>query len=510
VNRSRHVGSLRPDASSPASKADTTPPRQIARQDSRRSEHIDSMAVAGLTTNGANNDAIAASEISRRAPSVRDHHMLQELPEVTDVPLMPVFCTQRALAELASREAERIVCVTHFAEQYVTANGSSANDSAPSRFMSNAIAMPAIAADGESATCEVKLAPPGTNVSYSHWVEPGLGIVEESKFGDYRLIRLTLPEHIHRDRRQHAQASGHDVAPLRHASFAGYSYLFRRQRSDGWTAVRYTNYVPGVIEADPRYADPSEAANELAADGLYTVPPGQRYVSFNHGRFGAWEESGPKQIDGSPAVCFEPARGRSWHPVCPAATGVGVRDGDLIIEAWYVSSPDVRVNHVENARQTPAVRYPARYGRKPPVFGRGTYIETATTAGMVIAGTASILRSEVVHDPAQACQRVPKSAIRSTLDVYLRRQVALTIDNIAFLLSAQNLHAQGVNASFRLENLTGIRVYLKEAEYAAVACEELARLLPANTPRIFLEDHVCRPGWLVEIEGLAWKSRDWV
>lgn len=456
------------------------------------SEHVDSVGVAGPTANGAN--------LCRQSLAP-----LGWLPELTEMPLLPVFCTQRALAEVASREAERIVCVTHFAEQYVTANGSPANDSAPSRFMSNAIAMPAIAADGESATCEVKLAPPGTNVSYSHWVEPGLGIVEESQFGDYRIIRLTLPEHIHRDRRQHAQASGHDVAPLRHASFAGYSYLFQRQRSDESTAVRYTNYVPGVIEADPRYADPSEAANALAADGRYTVPPGQRYVSFNHGRFGAWEESGPKQIDGSPAVCFEPARGRSWHPVCPAATGVGVRDGDLIIEAWYVSSPDVRVNHVENARQTPAVRYPARYGRKPPVFARGTYIEeTATTAGMVIAGTASILRSEVVHDPTKACQRVPKSAIRSTLDVYLRRQVALTIDNIAFLLSAQNLHAQGVNASFRLEDLTGIRVYLKEADYAAVACEELARLLPPNTPRIFLENHVCRPGWLVEIEGLAW------
>lgn len=452
------------------------------------------MDVAGPTTNGVNLPGQSLSP-------------LEWLPELPDAPLTPVFCTQQGLTELASREAERIVCVTHFADQYVTANGS-AGDSDPSRFMSNAIAMPAIAAGEQTATCEVKLAPPGTNVSYSHWIEPGLGIVEESKFGDYRLIRLTLPESIHGDRRQHAQASGHDDAPLRHASFAGYSYLFRRQRSGGLTAVRYTNYVPDVIEADPRYADPSEATDELAADGLYAVPPGLRYVSFNHGRFGAWEESGPKQIDGSSAVCFEPARGRSWHPVCPAATGVGVRGGDLIIEAWYVNCADVRVAHIENERQTPAFQYPTRYGRKPPVFSRGTYIETAAAAGVVIAGTASILRSEVIHDPLQAGQGIPKSAMTETLDACLRRQIELTIDNIAFLLSAQNLNAQNVNASFGLEDLTGIRVYLKKAEYAAVARKEVARLLPAETPRVFLEDHVCRPGWLVEIEGLAWKSRD--
>jgi len=48
-------------------------------------------------------------------------------------------------------------------------------------------------------------------------------------------------------------------------------------------------------------------------------------------------------------------------------------------------------------------------------------------------------------------------------------------------------------------------VYLKHAEHVWAAQEEIDRLLPDGTPLIFLRNHICRPGWLVEIEGLVYQ-----
>jgi hypothetical protein len=419
-------------------------------------------------------------------------------------PLTPVFCTQQGLADLADKERERIVCVTHFSGQYVAAE-----KPAEDGFMSIQMAIPAIVSHEEDLVCEVKLAAAGTTVDYSHWVEPGLGIVEESRFDEQRLLRLTLREQDHRNLHSGSggQVVGHDEAPLRNAAFAGYSYLFRRQRSESWTALRYTNYVRGVIDVDGNYANLAEGVVGAMHDGTYAVPPGQRYVSFNHGRFDAWEQSGPKRISGLVEPCYEPAAGRSWRPVCPAATGIGTKDGDLIIEAWYTSLPEIRVSYVENARQTPAFRYDTRYGRKPPVFARGTYVETASGAGVIVSGTASILQSEIVHDPTPALQGVSEATRSSILEDCLRRQFALTIENIGYLLSGSNLDPQGVCASFDLEDLSGLRIYIKHPEHVRAAREEADRLLPSGLSLMFVENHICRPGWLLEIEGLAWKSR---
>jgi hypothetical protein len=415
--------------------------------------------------------------------------------------LTPVLCTEQELANLARREAKRIVCATHFSEQYIAARGLATDG-----FMSNQLAIPALTTDGYVASHEVKLAPRGSTVDYARWVEHDLGVVEESRFGEQRLIRLTLPEHQTRGAMACTEFTGHDATSLHHAAFAGYSYLFRRQRSKGWTALRYTNYVRGVIDVDNGYVGSPELADP-GLGGTYMAPQGQRYVSFNHGRFDAWEQSGPKQIGGSTAVSYEPAGGRPWRPVCPAATGIGSKGGDLIVEAWYTASPEVGVSYVENARQTPAWRYDERYGKKPPVFARGTYIETATGAGMIISGTASILQSEIVCDPELALRGAPEAEKSSILEQCLRSQFSLTVENIRFLMSATNLHPQGVDAAFTLEDLTGVRIYLKGSERMWIAREEAARLFPSGTPMIFLENHICRPGWLLEIEGLAWRRK---
>jgi hypothetical protein len=445
------------------------------------------------------------SDMPCRMPVAPDRTAPGSERNLASVLLTPVFCTQRQVAEFAQQEADRIICVTRFSDRYRVANGSTAGE-----FMSNQLAMPAITVGVDDPTCEVRLAPQGKTVSYRRWIESDLGVVEESRFGDQQLVRLTLPEHWHAntDSSRWAHATGHDRAPLRHAAFAGYSYLFRRQRSHGLTALRYTNYLPGVIDVDSRYADPGEHAFASTSDGVYTVPPGQRYVSFNHGRFDAWQKSGPKRLYGTTVLCYEPANGRAWVPVCPATTVIGTKNGDLVIEAWYTVSPDVCVRHVNNTRQTTPFRYKARYGRKPPVFARGTYIETTGYTGMIISGTASILKSEVMHDPTQALLGVRESATRSILEDCLRRQLSQTIQNIAFLLSISNLRPQGVGGALTLGDLASIRVYLKHPEHAMLVRDKLASMLPNEIPMILVENDICRPGWLVEIEGLAWRPRD--
>jgi hypothetical protein len=420
---------------------------------------------------------------------------------VTARPLLtPIFCAGNDLTAL---DASQVVSVTRFADRYVAAPRSCHRlDANP--YMSNQIAVPALAVNGTDATCEVRLAPQGTRVTYRRWLEPELGVVEESCFGDQRVVRLTLAEDDHATRGRDASRAERNLAPLRHAAYAGYTYLFGRQQRDQWRAVRYTNYVPGVIEVDSRYADASPRSEAGASDdGSYWAPVGQRYVSFNQGRFDAWAQSGPKRIAGAAAISFEPANGRRWRPVCPAATGIGAGHGDLVIEGWYTVCPDTRLQYIENGWQTPAFRYDTRYGPKPPVFARGTYVKTSTVAGVVVSGTASSRRSEIIHDPAQEAT-ISQSAL---LETCLRKQLKVTIENIAYLLSGRNLRPQGVEGAFGLSDLVGVRVYLKHGEHAPQAQQELTALLPSHVPTIFLEDHVCRPGWLLEIEGMAWRAQ---
>src|ERR1700677_2652523 len=187
--------------------------------------------------------------------------------------LTPVFCAGN---ELAALDAGQVVSVTRFADRYVAAPRSRDRLDTNS-YMSNQIAVPALAVNGTDATCEVRLAPQGTRVTYRRWLEPELGVVEESCFGDQRVVRLTLAEDDHVTRGRDVRRAGHDLAPLRNAAYAGYTYLFGRQQRGHWRAVRYTNYVPGVIEVDSRYADLSYRSAAGASDGSYWAPVGQRY-----------------------------------------------------------------------------------------------------------------------------------------------------------------------------------------------------------------------------------------
>lgn len=109
-------------------------------------------------------------------------------------------------------------------------------------------------------------------------------------------------------------------------------------------------------------------------------------------------------------------------------------------------------------------------------FERGTRIDYADRTHLLISGTASINPSgEVVHVGD------------------IGRQLEYALENIEGLLRSANAH---------LDDMTHFLVYVRDpSDYPRVA-GYFAERFP-ETPRLVLRAPVCRPEWLVEIEGIA-------
>lgn len=114
-------------------------------------------------------------------------------------------------------------------------------------------------------------------------------------------------------------------------------------------------------------------------------------------------------------------------------------------------------------------------------FERGTRIGYADRAQLLISGTASIdAAGQVVHRGDVA------------------RQLAHALDNVAALLGAGGAGP---------DDLTHLIVYLRDpADYPRIAAS-LAERFP-GLPLLILRGAVCRPEWLVEVEGIASIAQD--
>jgi enamine deaminase RidA (YjgF/YER057c/UK114 family) len=110
-------------------------------------------------------------------------------------------------------------------------------------------------------------------------------------------------------------------------------------------------------------------------------------------------------------------------------------------------------------------------------FERGTRTTYGDRTHYLISGTASIDKEgQILHE--------------GDLD----GQVERTLENIEALLSHQGAH---------LSDLKQAVVYLRDSSDGARTRMLLASLLPLSVPFIVVEGRVCRPGWLVEIEGIG-------
>ena len=78
----------------------------------------------------------------------------------------------------------------------------------------------------------------------------------------------------------------------------------------------------------------------------------------------------------------------------------------------------------------------------------------------------------------------------------IQGQIRRTFENISALLA---------DANARLEDLTHLIVYLRDIADYALTEEYISSHYP-EIPCVIVQAPVCRPGWLIEIEGIAIKS----
>jgi enamine deaminase RidA (YjgF/YER057c/UK114 family) len=110
-------------------------------------------------------------------------------------------------------------------------------------------------------------------------------------------------------------------------------------------------------------------------------------------------------------------------------------------------------------------------------FERGLRIQFGDRSHLHISGTASIDKNGEILYPGD-----------------IRGQTERTIENIEALLRPHNA---------TLENMQYLLLYVRNRKHYQFIQDILAEKLPVSIPLIPVEGSVCRPGWLIEMEGLA-------
>lgn len=161
-----------------------------------------------------------------------------------------------------------------------------------------------------------------------------------------------------------------------------------------------------------------------------------------------------------------------------ASTGIEGRmahpEVAVLMDAYAV--PEITAEQLTFLKGTGFMNPTHEYG---VTFERGTEVSYGDRKHVFISGTASINdKGEVVHP-----QEVLKQAQRA-------------LDNISALLN---------EASCTMEDMAYLLIYLRDvADYKPV--EDYMQALYPGVPKLILLAPVCRPGWLIEIEGMALRA----
>lgn len=174
------------------------------------------------------------------------------------------------------------------------------------------------------------------------------------------------------------------------------------------------------------------------------------------------------------------------HSGYPAATGIGMNEGGVIIEFIAMQSDEAITFAVDNPEQIAAHRYSEDVlvgntcNKATPKFERARFLKCFDQQMMFISGTAAI-KGEQTIGPSNPLE-----------------QTEVTISNIKKLYSEQVLiknHLQFESVSFN-----HCRVYLKnETDFNIV--EKICRNEFGDIPMVFIQANICRDNLLVEIEG---------
>ncbi len=194
----------------------------------------------------------------------------------------------------------------------------------------------------------------------------------------------------------------------------------------------------------------------------------QRYQEFNNLRAGFYDENFNRNG-------------------FPAATGIGMNMGGVIIEFVAVDAPEAVSLPLNNPEQTAAHGYSEKVlvGKQAemkatPKFERARYLELFGKKQIFISGTASIRgeKTKGVSDPV--------------------KQTEITIQNMQRLYSQEILSAITENS---LRPVYGhARVYVKNRkDFAAI--KKTFKSYYGNLPVVYIIADICRDDLLVEIEG---------
>lgn len=219
----------------------------------------------------------------------------------------------------------------------------------------------------------------------------------------------------------------------------------RLRRSAHPSPVRVWNFLPGIYAA---------------------VEPGvNRYMDFNAARHAAFVS-----LFGVEAV-------RSGD--LPTASCLG-HNGDRM--AVHVLGTLDGGRAVENPRQTPAFRYSAKYGPRPPCFARATACQFGGDRCLLVGGTASVLGEDSVHGGSREAQ------------------LAETLANLRALVArAQARDAADTPASEVLAS----RVYYKREVDRGWVQDALPSEFTRHSAPQFVRADICREELLLEIELLV-------
>lgn len=155
-----------------------------------------------------------------------------------------------------------------------------------------------------------------------------------------------------------------------------------------------------------------------------------------------------------------------------AGTGPGAGLGAELMAIKGLSEAQVRA--MRDERNMPAAM---SYGVS---FERGIAVRYGDRLHCHVSGTASIGPQGGILHPGNAA-----------------RQTEQALKNVENLLGAEGLG---------LSHLAYLLAYVRDPASAPRVRATLDRCLPATVPSLILEGAVCRPGWLVEVEGMALKA----
>ena len=159
-----------------------------------------------------------------------------------------------------------------------------------------------------------------------------------------------------------------------------------------------------------------------------------------------------------------------------ASTGIegGSRETGALVMTDALSIGGLNPGQVVRMEATENMPPTLSYG---VTFERGLRVRFGDRSHMYISGTASISPDGKIMYPGDAS-----------------KQTERTIENMEALLGKQ-----GAN----LGSLMYLLVYVRNLHDCDAVMERLRQSLPEGVPYVVLQASVCRPGWLVEMEGVA-------